>query len=311
MSGVVVHVPNPDPATVAGLAASAEEAGAAWVGLADAFWWRDVWMLLAEAARSTGSIALGPLCTNPFLRHPFHTVAATATLQDLAGPRVFVGLAAGGSEIGGAARVSRREAPERVEALAALLRSVAAGAPLDAASGRRLDVALDRPEVVVAARGDRMLAAAGRCADRVLLWGVPRSDLARTVGAVRAAASGRPVRLTWAPLVAHDDAEVDHARTVAVYAALNSRRALREGWGLDDATRAALRGVLVAEGASAAVDLVPDAALCDLVLDDPDPATVAAAARRLGLDDVAVPVFETGAVSDRVRWAAAVEDLLA
>src|SRR6266446_8800934 len=120
--GVISHLPNPSFAQVRDLARAAEKAGADWLGLPDAFWWRDTWLLLAEAARVTERIEIGPLVTNPYLRHPFQTVAAVATLQDLAGPRVFVGLAAGGSEVSGAAAISRSDAPRRVHELAQLIR---------------------------------------------------------------------------------------------------------------------------------------------------------------------------------------------
>src|SRR5713226_5604757 len=123
--GVISHLPNIGFEQVRALARAAEAAGADWLGLPDAFWWRDTWLLLAEAARVTERIELGPLVTNPYLRHPFHTVAAVASLQDLAGERVFVGIGAGGSEVTGAAGISRRDAPERVRALIALLRDVA------------------------------------------------------------------------------------------------------------------------------------------------------------------------------------------
>ncbi len=95
--GVIAHIENPGFDEVRHLARTAEQAGADWLGVADAFWWRDTWLLLAEAARVTERIALGPLVTNPYLRHPFVTVSALASLQDLAGPRVFAGLGAGGS----------------------------------------------------------------------------------------------------------------------------------------------------------------------------------------------------------------------
>src|SRR5437588_8980183 len=112
--GVISHLHNPSFAQVRALARSAEAAGADWLGLPDAFWWRDTWMLLAEAARVTERIEIGPLVTNPYLRHPFHTIAALATLEGLAGQRVFLGLGAGGSEVSGAARVPRNDAPERI-----------------------------------------------------------------------------------------------------------------------------------------------------------------------------------------------------
>src|SRR6266550_6592579 len=97
--GVISHLPNVGFDEVRALAKAAEDAGADWLGLPDAFWWRDAWQLLGEAARVTERIEIGPLVTNPYLRHLFHTVAALASLQDLAGPRVFLGLGAGGSEV--------------------------------------------------------------------------------------------------------------------------------------------------------------------------------------------------------------------
>src|SRR3979411_433259 len=123
--GVISHVHNPGFALVSQVGVGAGwVAGAYWRGLPDAFWWRDTWLLLAEAARVTKRIEIGPLVTNPYLRHPFHTAAALASLQDLAGNRVFVGIGAGGSEVSGAAEISRRDAPARVTALISLLHRV-------------------------------------------------------------------------------------------------------------------------------------------------------------------------------------------
>src|ERR1700687_3168490 len=90
--GVICHLHNVGFDDVRALAQAAEAAGADWLGLPDAFWWRDTWLLLAEAARATTHIEIGPMVTNAYLRHPFHTVAAVASLQDLAGERVFVGI---------------------------------------------------------------------------------------------------------------------------------------------------------------------------------------------------------------------------
>ena len=51
--GVIAHIDNPGFGTIRHMARTAEEAGADWLGVADAFWWRDTWLLLAEAARAT------------------------------------------------------------------------------------------------------------------------------------------------------------------------------------------------------------------------------------------------------------------
>src|SRR3979409_786931 len=155
--GGISHLPNVSFEQVRGLAVAAETAGADWLGLPDAFWWRDTWLLLAEAAKGPGRSRTGALGTNPHLRHPSPTVPAVASLQDLAGPRVFVGIGAGGSEVSVAASVSRQDAPQRVGALAVLLRDVAKeGQPLDKASGRALEVPLRPAPVLIAGRGNGM-----------------------------------------------------------------------------------------------------------------------------------------------------------
>ena len=315
--GVIGHLVNPSIDDVVELAGVAEDAGADWLGLPDAFWWRDVWMLLAAAARATSRLELGPAMTNPYLRHPFHTVAALATLQELAGPRVFAGLAAGGSEVSGAAHLSRADAPRRVGELAELLAAVAAGVPLDPASGRHLDLKLLPVPVLIAGRGDRMLRVAGTHAHRALLFAVPGSDLARTAGVLMAAAaSGRVAPgarpdVVWAPLVAHDESVRPYLGYAAVYAALNAAPAARRRWGLDAGMAAAIRAELLRGGTARAADLVPAAALDDLIVRNPEAAVVADQGRRVGATSIAIPSFATSTLASRIGWARQIDALLA
>jgi hypothetical protein len=297
-----------------GLAQAAEAAGADWLGLPDAFWWRDTWLLLAEAARATQRVEIGPLVTNPYLRHPFHTVAALASLQELAGSRVFVGIGAGGSEVSGAAGISRRDAPNRIRALCALVRAAAAGEPLDPSSGRALEVPLQPAPLLIAGRGDGILDVAGRCADRALLWAVPQSDLLRSAGVFAAgAATGREAdgprpELIWAPLVDHGGGSRERLLSIAAYSVLNSRAELHVLWGFLPAMVTRLRQLLVAGGAAAAQSLVPSSALDDLIISDATPATVASIAVPLGATSLAVPAFTIDEVPARVAWARAVLD---
>ena len=129
MVGVIGHVPNPDVGQAVGLAQAAEGAGAQWIGVADAFWWRDVWLLLGEVASATQRIELGPAMTNPYLRHRFHTglraghVAGDGAWSSVL---VFCGIGAGGSELTAAAGISRRDAAAKVTELVTFLREVAA-----------------------------------------------------------------------------------------------------------------------------------------------------------------------------------------
>lgn len=307
--GVIAHLPVMDLATVRGLAHQVEAAGGDWLGLPDAFWRQDTWLLVAEAARGTQRIAVGPMVTNPYLRHPFQTVAAVATAQQVAGERILVGIGAGGSEVTAAAGISRRDAPERIRALAALLRSVATGAPLDPATGRRLEVPLSNPPVVVAGRGERVLEAAGRTGDRALLWAVPVSDLDRSAQLVIAGAAGgreapgeRP-ELVWAPLVDHGEDERWLAGTAVGYAALNSPATLRARWGLAPRAAAELRRRIVAGVAADAAGLLPPAALRDLVLPSSDLSGAVAIVRRIGATSLAVPAFSIDRLGEKVEWA--------
>lgn len=306
--GVITHLGNATLDEVRRLAVAAEEAGADWLGVPDAFWWRDTWLLLAEAARATSQIQLGPVVTNPYLRHPFHTISAIATLQEIAGPRVFVTFGAGGSEVTGAAGVSRRDAGARIGAAVSLLRDVADGQPLDAESGRRLEVPLSRPTVLVAGRGDGVLRAAGRYGDGVLLWAIPTSDLGRSIDVVRAGTAERastvvPPELIWAPLVRHDETAEARIRTIAAYSVLNSSRTLQGSWGLSVEDVESLRTALVGGGAAAAARYVPERALDDLVLSDPAPEVAATVARRHGVGGIAIPAFDIESVPDQVAWA--------
>ncbi len=319
--GVIAHIENPGFDDVRQLARTAEQAGADWLGVADAFWWRDTWLLLAEAARATDRIRLGPLVTNPYLRHPFLTVAALASLQDLAGPRVFAGLGAGGSEIRLAAQVSRVDAPARIERLASLIRSVASGEPLDPASGRRLEVPLRPVPITVAARSRGVLRTAGRVADDVLLWAVPKSDLDRSVATVRqgyeswkgspdvggddatGSAGDRPFPgLTWAPIVREGERAEALLSRAATYAVLNNTAAVRESWGVPPADVDRIRELLVAGRAHDAAALVPETVIDDLA-SDPDIDGAAVTAARIGATGIAVAATGTRSVANQVEWA--------
>jgi 5,10-methylenetetrahydromethanopterin reductase len=308
--GLITHLRNATLAEVRELAAAAEEAGADWLGVPDAFWWRDTWILIAEAARATKRVQIGPLVTNPYMRHPLQTISSFATVQEVAGPdRAFLGIGAGGSEVTGVAGVDRSDAGERIEALVDRLRAVADGAPLDDRAKRPLEVPLAPPTVLVAGRAARVLEAAGRVGDRALLWAVPQSELARSVGLIaQGAADGRRAagespQLVWAPLVPHDEQTIGRIRQIASYAVLNSPPRRKAAWGLSNDQVAEIRRVLVGGGAAAATELIPKAALDDLVQPDPSAEVVGRQAAELGVTGLALPAFELDSIADRVRWA--------
>ena len=309
MTGVIGHIPNPTRAEAVDLATAAEQAGARWIGLADAFWWRDVWTLLESIAHATSRIEIGPAMTNAYLRHRFHTASALATLHETAAGRVFCGIAAGGSEVTAAARIARDDADVQSTMLVELLRDLVAGRPLDAESGRTLDIELPETPVLMAGRGNKMLTVAGSAADRVLLWAIPKSDLERSVAIIHRAAeaAGRSPELIWAPLVRHGDVPAASLGHPAVYAALNTASPIRQAWGLRDPVVKFIRAALVGGRLAEAIDLVPESALDDLVLDPGDVDAIASRAAALGVSEIAVPGFAADTVGAHVAWAQTVE----
>jgi hypothetical protein len=145
-----------------------------------------------------------------------------------------------------------------------------------------------------------VLQTAGAVADRALLWAIPRSDLQRSTAVINSA--GRP-ELVWAPLVDHGGTSRDRVRTIAAYSVLNSHPSVQARWGISPESLAELRKRLVGGGAATAQDLVPEAALDDLILSDPSPASAARVAAAIGAPSLAIPAFAIAEVAERVAWA--------
>ena len=83
---------------IAGQALVAEESGFSHMSFLDSHnRSRDVYVMMAIAALNTRRIHIGQMVTLPFTRHPSVTANATATVNELSGGRVFLGMGAGGS----------------------------------------------------------------------------------------------------------------------------------------------------------------------------------------------------------------------
>lgn len=309
--GVLDHRLNPTMEQVETQARIAEAAGAGWLTISDNSTWRDTWILTAAAARVTDEILLGPGVTNPYLRHPFHTAAALATIHELSGNRAMLGVGAGGSALSASADVSRRDAPARVAELIDLVRRVASGGPLDPASGLSLDSGdgfeMATTPVMVAGRKDEMLRCAGAHGDWALMWRIPMSDLERVSGVIRDAAAAEErtsgPEIVWCPLVAWDERIRPHLRMATVFSALESPPELFRRWGLTAETRQEIKSVVMGHDIAAAASLVPDSVVDDVVLSDADPASVAEIARSVGATSIAVRNFDTAALDEGVKWA--------
>jgi alkanesulfonate monooxygenase SsuD/methylene tetrahydromethanopterin reductase-like flavin-dependent oxidoreductase (luciferase family) len=109
-----------DPATVARLAAEAEEAG--WHGffIWDHVHWRepitdvaDPWITLAAIASATARIRLGPMVTPLARRRPVKVARETATLDRLSGGRLTLGVGLGSDTFGRELTITGEERDDR------------------------------------------------------------------------------------------------------------------------------------------------------------------------------------------------------
>jgi alkanesulfonate monooxygenase SsuD/methylene tetrahydromethanopterin reductase-like flavin-dependent oxidoreductase (luciferase family) len=109
-----------DPVAVARLAAEAEEAG--WDGFFvwDQVRWRppvldvaDPWIALAAIATATTSIRLGPLVTPLARRRPVKVARETATLDQLSGGRLTLGVGLGSDRFASEFSITGEEVDER------------------------------------------------------------------------------------------------------------------------------------------------------------------------------------------------------
>ncbi len=163
----------------------------------------EVWSMLGAIAASTRTIEIGPMVTNVTVRHPGITAVAAATVQQLSGGRLNLGVGAGsGPESQYASEVlmlgmtplgagpRRRMVAEGVELMRAIWRGRGdlEGEYFSLRGARtflRPDVT---PRIIIGANGPRMAALAGRVGDGVNLHSY-ETDLEGLLGVARRAAS--------------------------------------------------------------------------------------------------------------------------
>ena len=166
----VTFMADPPVSEVVDKTALAEDNGFSHAWLWDSHvLWQEVYPIFTLMAAETTGIHIGPCVTNPVTRDPTVTASAMATLNEISGGRMEVGIGRGDS----AQRVLGR-GPVPVAALeraCVTIRDLAEGREVDIdgtpvrlkwSQGRRLPI-------WVAAYGPRALRCAGRVADGVIL----------------------------------------------------------------------------------------------------------------------------------------------
>jgi 5,10-methylenetetrahydromethanopterin reductase len=187
---------------------------------------RELWVTLAACALGTTRIKLGPGVTVPHTRHWSVTASAIATLAEMAPGRIVLGIGTGGSsaETMGVS-VQRAARIATLETMTPAIRALLAGgtARLDSGVDSRLAWLDGAPRVplFVAGSGPKMLEAAGRLGDGVIMYAgtdpaILRAGIehvARSAGTQGRRPADRPV-LLWVPTAVDADGARarDHVR---------------------------------------------------------------------------------------------------
>ena len=170
----------------------------------------DPWPLLGAIAAVTSTLSLGPLVANLTVRRPVHVANAAATLQELSGGRVLVGVGAGAGAgdpfarelamIGEEPKPAATRRNEIVDAIG-VMRTLWSGGGSYEGTTMRLVSALGfgsaepAPPIIVGANGPKMCEIAGAHGDGVNLHS-HEGNLADLIAIVRSAAEVRPPIIT-------------------------------------------------------------------------------------------------------------------
>ena len=150
--------------------------GFAHLWIPDERFMRDMGVGLTLAAMSTNRVRIGSAVTDPYIRHPALTAALMATLDEVAGGRLVVGIGAGVSGFG-ALGVKREHPQQTIREAIELMRQLWQGGEVDYTGKTtsfhdgRLDFPPVRPDIPVwiAGRGPQVLQLAGEVADGVMI----------------------------------------------------------------------------------------------------------------------------------------------
>ena len=193
------------------LARLAEEKGFSRIWVGEDPPGRDVFAYLSVLASATRRITLGTGITSVFLRNLAVIANSSAGVQALSRGRFCLGLGVGGiPEITEAVGYRPRKVDSEMEAAVSFLRKVFRGEEAEVTTEHSeirkfsLAVNIGPPRIYMGVRGPKMLAAAGRIADGVILSG-PRGYLEEAVDIVDHAAEeagrdpGEVDKVVWNP----------------------------------------------------------------------------------------------------------------
>ncbi len=236
------------------LARLGESLGAEMCFVADEGTERDVYVALTAIVEATG-LTVAPAITNPFSRHPVATAAAIATLAELAPGRVMHGLGVGGSRVLQPLGMDPERPYSALRDAFEVNRRLLAGETVGEAS-----LPWFRPDesvpIAVAGRGPRVQRLAAEHSDCVIISAAPPAQLPAAAERTRSSGSAQ---IAWSAYLAYSDIERRRVLPHFSYMAVDAPAEVRAADGLDGATTAEVRSLMLAGRMDDAAKLLPDA----------------------------------------------------
>ncbi|MDL2261837.1 5,10-methylenetetrahydromethanopterin reductase [Methanimicrococcus sp. OttesenSCG-928-J09] len=182
-------VPNEPVFKIAAYTKAAEEQGFEYVWITDHYNNREVYSTISVLALATNKIKIGAGVTNPYTRSPVVTASSIASVNEIAGGRVILGIGPGDKMTfealglaGEKPLTAVRESAEAVRELLTGKKTTYDGdivklknAKLDFADPKKTGVDMNIP-IYIGAQGPKMLETAGAVGDGVLINGSHPDD---------------------------------------------------------------------------------------------------------------------------------------
>lgn len=173
--------------------------------------WRECWTTIAACVTATTRLRFGPCVSNGLSRHPSVTASTVATLQELSGERIRLGLGVGDSAL--KTTLGRGGTLKELRAGHRLIRGLLDDGTV-LVDDRTVELAATAPgtEIYLSGSGPKTMALAGELGDgAIIVPGVNREHIAQVDAALAPGESLRPEgsarvrRMLWVACSIRDD----------------------------------------------------------------------------------------------------------
>lgn len=281
MFETAIYMPTDLPIQdISDVAIFAEESGFDYFLVPDEGFTRDVFVALTSIALRTKKIKFGPAIVNPYTRHPVTSAITVATLNEISQGRAFIGFGVGGSLVLGPLGIESRSPLSMCKEAVIMSRRILNGETVNY-QGEFFNLRNARIQfnpyseipILMAGRGNKMLEQAGQLADGVLLSGIAKFDLQRSVDLIKKGASknSKKPKIFYDVHLVYNDELLQSVRSDYTFMIIDSPEHVKKELGLSPDFISEINSVMLTEGLHKASVLISEELLSKfIIMGDPD-----------------------------------------